>query len=104
MVSISAQEKYKARIAAELVKEDIANQRRMKAKKESGGKNPSKELPALMSGTIFIVTFKTEKFTFEMILKLYGLRWRIENIFKTWKSHCSFSKIHKFRKSGFVCC
>ncbi|MDM8557132.1 transposase [Desulfococcaceae bacterium HSG7] len=66
----------------------------MKAKKESSGKNPSEELIALMSGSIFITTIRTEKFTFGMILKLYGLRWRIENIFKTWKSHFSFSKIH----------
>ena len=94
MVLISAKEKYKVRIVAKPVKEEIANQRRMKAKKESNSKNPSKELLALMSWTIFIVTVKTETFTFEMILKLYGLRWRIENIFKTWKSHFSFSKIH----------
>ncbi len=94
MVLINAKEKYKVRIAAKLVKVEIANLRRMKAKKESSGKNPSKELLALMSWSIFIVTIRTEKFTFEMILKLYGLRWRIENIFKTWKSHFSFNKIH----------
>ncbi len=93
-VLIGSKEKFKARIAAQPVKVEIANQRRMKAEKESNSKNPSKELPALMSWTIFIVTTEDEKFTFETILKLYGLRWRIENIFKTWKSHFSFSKIH----------
>lgn len=90
----SEEEKCKVRIVAQPVKEEIANQRRMKAKKESNGKNPSKELLALMSWTIFVVTVEDEQFTFETILKLYGLRWRIENIFKTWKSHFSFSKIH----------
>lgn len=85
---------YKARILAQPVKEEIANLRRMKAKKESNSKNPSGELLALMSWTIFIVTVEDEQFTFDTALKLYGLRWRIENIFKTWKSHFSFSKIH----------
>ncbi len=94
IVLCGAEEKYKVRIVAEPVKEEIANLRRMKAKKESSGKNPSKELLSLMSWSIFITTIRTEKFTFGMILKLYGLRWRIENIFKTWKSHFSFSKIH----------
>ena len=87
-------EKYKVRIIARPVNEETANLRRMKARKESKHKNPSKELLALMSWTIFITTCESEVLTFEIILKLYGLRWRIENIFKTWKSHFSFDKIH----------
>ncbi len=87
-------EKYKARIIGQLVNEETANLRRMKAKKESSSKNPSKQLLALMSWTIYITTIDTQKFTFKMILKLYGLRWRIENIFKTWKSNLNFDRIH----------
>lgn len=87
-------EKYKVRITAQPVNEEIANLRRMKAKKESKNKKPSKELLGLMSWGIFFTTFESEALTYEIILKLYGLRWRIENIFKTWKSHFSFDKIH----------
>ncbi len=87
-------EKCKVRIAARPVDEETANLRRMKAKKESSSKKPSEELLALMSWTIFFTTVEIEALTFDMILKLYGLRWRIENIFKTWKSHFSFNKIH----------
>jgi hypothetical protein len=87
-------EKYKVRITARPVNEETANLRRMKTGKESSSKNPSKELPALMSWSIFITTVETRELTFDIILKLYGLRWRIENIFKTWKSHFSFDKIH----------
>ncbi len=47
-----------------------------------------------MSWTIFITTIKQPKITFETILLIYGLRWRIENIFRTWKSNFSFDRIH----------
>ena len=87
-------EKYKVRMSARPVDQETANLRRMRAKREMKGKNPSKELLSLMAWTIFITTIETEELTFESILKLYGLRWRIENIFKTWKSHFSFDRIH----------
>ena len=87
-------EKYKVRITAQPVNEETANLRRMKAGKESGSKNPSKELLALMSRTVFITTFESQELTFDIIFKLYGLRWRIENIFKTRKSHFGSDKIH----------
>ena len=47
-----------------------------------------------MSWTIFITNLARDKFTFKDILNLYGLRWRIESIFKTWKSNISFTLIH----------
>jgi hypothetical protein len=87
-------EKCKVRMAARPVDQETANLRRMRAKREMKGKNPSKELLSLMAWSIFITTIETEELTFEGILKLYGLRWRIENIFKTWKSHFSFDRIH----------
>ncbi len=94
MVLAGLKEKYKVRIIAAPVSEEIANVRRMKAKKESRSKNPSKELLELMSWNIFVVTISAPEITFEIVLKIYGLRWRIENIFKTWKSNFNFDKIH----------
>jgi hypothetical protein len=91
---LAGKEKYKVKITARPVDEETANLRRMKAKKESRSKKPSKELLALMSWTVFVTTVEIEELPFETIFKLYGLRWRIENIFKTWKSHFSFDKIH----------
>ena len=46
-------EKYEVRITARPVNEETANLRRMKARKESKGKNPSKELLALMTLLIY---------------------------------------------------
>ncbi len=94
IVLAGAKEKYKVRILAAPVSEEISNIRRMKAKKESSSKNPSKKNLELMSWNIFVITIITPEITFETVLKIYGLRWRIENIFRTWKSNLNFNKIH----------
>ena len=48
----------------------------------------------LMSWTIFTTTITDPAITFKEIYALYGLRWRIENIFKTWKSNFNFARLH----------
>lgn len=83
----------KLRLVAVPVPEEVANLRRMKAKKENSSA-PSQELLQLMSWSIFIVTIEDPAITIKHIFVLYALRWRIENIFKTWKSNFSFSKLH----------
>ena len=72
----------------------------MKARKETRGHNPGQEVLALMDWTIFITTIPAEKLDFESILALYGLRWRIEIIFKgQWKSHLHFATLHRVSKT-----
>lgn len=82
------------RLLAFPVPEETANLRRMKAKQEKKGHNPSKEILKLMSWAIFLTTITDPSITANEIAALYGLRWRIENIFKTWKSYFSFPKVH----------
>ena len=83
------------RLLAKPVSEEVANMRRMKAKKENKRFTLSKEVLALMSWAIFITTIENIAITITEIMNLYGLRWRIENIFKTWKSYFNFAKIHQ---------
>jgi hypothetical protein len=87
-------ERTKIRIVAIPVNETIANARRMKAKREIKGRNPSKYLLELMSWTIFVTTIPKEKATYDQIAAMYRCRWRIEQIFKVWKSHLDFDNIH----------
>jgi len=84
----------KVRLLAMPVDEETANLRRMKAKKEMKGHAPTKELLDLMSWTIYVVTIKDKSITIKEVFRLYKLRWRIENIIKTWKSEFSFDKTH----------
>lgn len=84
----------KVRIVAVPENEEIACRRRAKAKKDASGHKPSKNVLDLMSWTIFITTIPKECATFKQIHKMYSLRWRIEIIFKAWKSHVKFAKCH----------
>jgi len=93
-VCLSDKERTKVRLIAKPVSSEIANLRRMKAKKQIRGHNPSPEILFLMSWTIFITTIPQTLADFQKILLIYKLRWRIEIIFKIFKSHMNFSKVH----------
>jgi hypothetical protein len=93
-VCLNNASRTKVRIIAVPVTEDVANRRRAKAKKDACGHNPSKEVLDLMSWTIFITTIPEECADFQKIFKTYSLRWRIEIIFKAWKSYAQFAKCH----------
>jgi len=93
-VRLNNKKKTIVRIVAAPVKKNIADERRRKLKKECSNKNPSKELLEQLDWTIFIITIPKDKADFHAILKLYSLRWRIEIIFKCWKSNMNFSKYH----------
>lgn len=93
-VCLTDTERTKVRLIARPVAPEIANVRRMKAKKEIKGHNPPPEMLFLMSWTIFITTIPQAQADFQRILLIYKLRWRIEIIFKIFKSHMNFSKVH----------
>lgn len=48
----------------------------------------------MLSWSIFITTIPKEECSYDVIFFLYCLRWRIEIVFKSWKSNMGFSKIH----------
>ncbi len=73
-VLVGKKEMYKIRIMAVRVNEETANLRRMQAKKNNKGHNPSKELLELLSYSIFFTTINSELLTFEHVLELYALR------------------------------
>ena len=98
-VLVGSTEKLQLRLIAAPIDEETANLRRMKAKKEMKGHAPSQELLDLMSWSIFLTTLDDPAIGFQQILGLYGLRWRIENIFKTWKGNFHFAKIHRVSES-----
>jgi hypothetical protein len=94
-VCLNNKEQTQVRLVACKVSDEIANTRKMKAKKENKGHNPSFEYLELLGWTIFITNIDSNEADFDKLLSIYRLRWRIEIIFKIWKSHMSFEKIHQ---------
>ncbi len=88
----------KVRVMATPVSEELANIRRMNAKREAKNHVCSENLLKLLGWSIFVTTIEDEELTVHDIYKLYSLRWRIENIFKTWKSEMNFTKLHTVSK------
>ena len=82
------------RLVAQPVDTQTADNRRRKAKKEMRGHNPNKEFMELQSWTIFLTTLTADQADFDTLLEIYSLRWRIETIFKSWKSNLHFDYIH----------
>jgi hypothetical protein len=98
-VLLNNKSQSRIRLIAAPVDEETANLRRMKIKKESSNKNASEYVLKLQSWTIFITTVKSESVSFEEILSMYGLRWRIEIIFKCWKSNMNFNRLHNISET-----
>lgn len=93
-------------LIAERVSDKIASERRRKANSkyryekdisskedQVTKKSMTKEYSFLCGYTIFLVSINAD-LEFEEVFALYALRWRIEVIFKSWKSHLNFKKIH----------
>lgn len=80
-------------LIATRVCDELANQRRRQTK--INAKNPpSEKLLKLHSWSIFFTSIDQEEFDYKEIAELYALRWRIEIIFKSMKSHLNLDKIH----------
>jgi len=101
-VLLNNQKRTPVRLVSARVDEETANLRRMKAKKEAHGHNPSKAVLELMDWTILITTIAPQKADFRALLAVYGLRWRIEVIFKAWKSHVNFGHLHRVSKTQML--
>ena len=93
-VCLNNKDRTVVRLVAMAVNKETADLRRMRAKIQDKKHNSSKKKLFLMSWTIFITNLPVTEYDFKMIFALYSLRWRIEIIFKTWKSSMSFAVIH----------
>jgi Transposase DDE domain len=84
------------RLVAIPVPDKVANERRrklLKNKKRDRRLNPGKEQLALCGWEIFITNVPVHTWTIQDVSNAYGLRWRIEIIFKAWKSHFNFTEL-----------
>lgn len=88
-------EKLPVRLVAQPVPEALANERRRQAKANRDRRlNPSARKLFLLGWNIFLTNVPPERWPARALAPVYRLRWRIEMIFKAWKSHLRFRELN----------
>ena len=90
---LMSKKKIPVRLVARPVPQNIANERIRKKKKDSRN-NPSKDSLKLCGWDIIITNISQNDIEPNIIIELYKLRWKIEIIFKTWKSFFNLKAFH----------
>ena len=84
----------KMRLIAIRLDKEVADRRRQKAKMGKGSrKAPSKNALKLLDWQIMLTNCDNERLAVETTYEVYALRWRIETIFKAWKSGLGLDQI-----------
>jgi hypothetical protein len=97
-VWVGSKEKVQMRMIIMPLSKEVAAERRRRIKKNQKLRfNYSKEYYELLGYSILLTNISKEICSRQQIGKLYGLRWRIETIFKSWKSHFSLEKVMPLR-------
>jgi hypothetical protein len=95
-VRIGAKKKILTRLIAVPVDDDTANERRRKARQNRDKRlNHSEDYFTLLGWNIFITNIPEDVCSAEQLCQIYGVRWRIETIFKAWKSHFKLTDVPK---------
>lgn len=108
-VFLGKEEKLPVRLIALPVEEEVANERRRKAKTNRDKRcNPNKNHLYLLGWELFITNVGKDVLSSNDIAELYFIRWRIEIIFKSWKSYFKITGIpkdaNKIRTESYIYC
>lgn len=90
-------ERVPVRLVALPVPEEVANQRRHKAKTSAQQRHrspPGRQHLFLMSWNLFVTNVPATTWPPKTLVAVYRLRWRIEIVFKTWKSHLGLRQLN----------
>ena len=89
-----AEERVQVKIIALPVEESVASERRRKLKQDRNKRyRPNKEKLFILGWEIFITNVENDKLEARDIASIYFLRWRIEILFKCWKSHMKIDQV-----------
>lgn len=90
------QQRLPVRLVALRLPEAVAAERRRKAKQNRDKRcQPNATSLALLGWAIFVTNVDRRVLSARAVALVYGLRWRIETIFKSWKSHFRITQLPK---------
>jgi len=93
-ILLGAKHQLSARLIAIRLPQEVADERRRKAKADRHSKtNHSQDYYERLDWCIFVTNIPEEILTAEQVAKVYRFRWKIEIIFKVWKSKFDFDKM-----------
>lgn len=98
-IMVGAKHKIPMRLVVRKLPKNQAKKRIESAKKDRHSKsNHSDEYFELLKYEIYLTNINSVDLNAKEIAKLYGLRWYIEILFKSWKSYANFKKMFKKEK------
>lgn len=102
---VSTADKIPSRVCIFLVPEEVRERRIRKNKTYNSGKGyQCTEEFSIWSGlNIFITNIEQEILDIKAVANLYGLRWQIELLFKTWKSYYKIEKLKVMKQARIEC-
>jgi hypothetical protein len=104
-IFIGATDRVASRLIAVRLPDDIVNERRrvarQKAKKK--GYRPTQAHLFLLAWNLFITNVPRDIWTPQTVVQAYPMRWQLELIFKSWKSHCHLSAINAKKQETVLC-
>lgn len=93
-VLVGRDQRTELRVVAVKLPEGQAEQRIRKARQDRDKRlNHSKEYYELLGYSVYMTSESADDLSVKQIVALYGCRWRIETIFKCWKSHFNLQKV-----------
>ncbi len=97
-------EKVPVRLVAIRLPAAVAAQRRRLARKNRDRRSaPSAERLALLGWALYITNVPATQLSAHAVAAVYGLRWRIETIFKAWKSYFALTEVPAGSKTQVQC-
>jgi hypothetical protein len=92
---LAGEQQHLIRLVAVPVPEEVANRRRAAAKNNRDHRCvPGRQHLALMDWSLFVTNVSSEVWSPKVLARIYRLRWRIEIIFKSWKSHLRLRELN----------
>jgi hypothetical protein len=104
-ILLGVRERVAARLIAVRMPDTIVNERRRQAHRvaQKRGYTPSQAHLTLLAWTLFITTVPSTVWSPQTVCTAYSLRWQVDLVFKSWKSHLHLATCTTTTKNSTLC-
>jgi len=104
-VFLGTRERVATRLIAVRMPEAVVNKRRRQARRQAKkrGATPSQAQLSLLAWNLFITNVPSTVWTPETVCTAYALRWQVELVFKSWKSHLHLATLTTKTVASTLC-